>query len=271
MSLKNQSFSSFEVILVCIKIDKRLKEMAQKYGAFLLEDRGLGRCYARNLGITKANGEIIAFLDDDVVLKKDWLERVIKEFVNPCVGGVGGLAIPVNALGYPRKESLSKLFIYDLLGKVQGIYTWTSRLGYKAVVDCLSGSNMAFRSNVISLIDGFDENFYGSSIGEDVDFCLRVRSRGILIVFDPKAIAYHYSNYVKRVRRKDMTFFISTADNETYCKVKNNVYSVFYFLYQVLEALYLSTMTANPKVFFGYLKGILIGFLRGNSWKKSRD
>jgi GT2 family glycosyltransferase len=266
-SLRRQSFKDFEVIVVCIRIDKCVKEIAEKHGVLLLEDQGLGKSYARNLGIKKANGEIIAFLDDDIVLENDWLEKVVKDFQSPRIAGVGGLPIPVNRFGSSKKESRSKLLMLDLLSKIQGKYSWTSNLTYKAAIDILSGSNMAFRSKIVS-IESFDENLYEPSIAEDYDLCLRVRSRGYTLVFDPFAKAYHHSNYLERTISKDANFFYSRADNETYYEVKNDIYNVVFFSYQVFVAMFWSTMNKNPKVFFACLSGILEGIARGKRWRK---
>ncbi|MCJ7425174.1 glycosyltransferase [Candidatus Bathyarchaeota archaeon] len=266
-SLRRQSFTNFEVILICVKIDKCVKEIAEKHGALLLEDQGLGRCHARNLGKSEARGEIVAFLDDDVILGEDWLERVVKDFENPKIAGVGGLPVQVDRLGSPISQSKSRLCLLDLLSKIEGKYSWTNRLKYTAAVDKLSGSNMAFRSEMLSNI-WFDEDFYEPTIAEDYDFCLKIRSKGLILAFDPRARAYHYSNYFERAFSKDDGFFFSRADNETYYEVKNNIYNIVFFSYQVFVAFFWSIMTNNPKVFFTYLKGVIRGAARGKSRKK---
>lgn len=261
-SLKRQSFTNFEIILICTKTDKRIKEIAKKHETLLLEDQGLGRCHARNLGIREAEGDIVAFLDDDIVLENNWLERIVDDFQNPRIAGVGGLPVSVDNFGSPRRESRIRLRMLDLLSKIQGINSWTSTLTHKVEIDTLSGSNMAFRSKTIPE-GGFDRNFYEPSIAEDYDFCLGVRSMGAVLVFDPEAKAYHYSDYFERALRKDVNFFLSRADNETYYEVKNNIYNIIFFLYQIFVALFWSTTNNNPKIFFAFLRGILRGIARG--------
>src|SRR5262245_13985029 len=55
---------------------------------YLLE-RQQGQSFARNLGITSTDKEYIAFTDDDVIVPRDWLARIVDAFVEndaDCVG-----------------------------------------------------------------------------------------------------------------------------------------------------------------------------------------
>lgn len=261
-SLQNQTFQNFEVILVCIKVDKQLRELALRYGTKLLEDRGRGLCFARNLGIREAKGEIVVFLDDDVFLDKEYLEFVVEDFAsNPNFGGVGGVTISIQ-----RNHQHTD----RVLNKVLKLFNREKRFKFKNKVSYLSGSNMAFRRDILLRVGGSDEDFYGPSAGEDADLCLRVAKKGFLLQLDPKAKAYHRSNYEKRIlthHRKDPDFFLALADNQTYWRVKNSVLKgsgwCVYLLYHFLISLYWMLATRNIRVAIAYLKGILKGRLRG--------
>jgi GT2 family glycosyltransferase len=199
-SLADQTFKDFRTILVCIKIDGRIEGISSKYDAILLEDERKGRCYARNLGVKKAEGSIVVFLDDDVTLEKDWLELIMNDFrLNPRIGGVGGVPISVEN---GKASFLPTLydFIYDLMiNKAGGLVGWQGKIGdCPKQVDFLSGSNMAFRRDILLWLGGFDENFYWSSLGEDVDLCLRVTEQGYLVILDPRAKAHHFSDFIQR-------------------------------------------------------------------------
>lgn len=268
-SLQNQTFRDFEIILICIEADEKIRELSSKYGAKLLEDEGKGLCGARNLGIKEAEGEIIVFLDDDVTLEKDWLELIVKNFNSDSrIGGVGGIPITVKE-GKPSSRPVS--IIYDLLvNKAQGLSGWPN---YKARVDFLSGSNMAFKRRVLQQVGGSDENFYGPSAGEDVDLCLRILKKGYYLILDPKAKAYHHSDYIKRVltfHKNDPDFFLALADNQTYYLVKNKILRGLkwlpYLLFRFSNALYWLLTTQNIRNFFSYVKGMIKGRIRGKSW-----
>src|SRR5690606_5178317 len=53
----------------------------------------------KNTGVAAANGEIVAFLDDDAVADPGWLEALEEGFQDPGVVGVGGRTDPIWASG----------------------------------------------------------------------------------------------------------------------------------------------------------------------------
>jgi glycogen(starch) synthase len=247
-----------------------------KYGASLLEDHGKGRCYARNLGINKARGSVVVFLDDDVILEKDWLELVAENFNLDCrIGGVGGIPITMKE----GKES-SHLVIYDfiyelMVNNAEGLTGYQGWQGkdrpYKTKINVLSGSNMAFRRDILLRIGGFDENFYGPSIGEDVDLCLRVSRKGYYLILDPNLNAYHYSDHIERwsAYKNEPGFFFALADNQIYLPVKHQIIRRLnwfpYLLFRFSGAIYLMLKTRKVSILFYYLKGMLNGRMRGKS------
>src|ERR1051326_8998788 len=50
-----------------------------------------GSSTARNVGIDLARGDVILFLDDDVILEPDFIERMLEPYFDAAVGGVGGV------------------------------------------------------------------------------------------------------------------------------------------------------------------------------------
>jgi glycosyltransferase involved in cell wall biosynthesis len=59
----------------------------------LLRERP-GLDFARNAGAGAANGEIVAYTDDDVQLHPRWLDRLVSAFDTPEVMAVTGLVLP---------------------------------------------------------------------------------------------------------------------------------------------------------------------------------
>jgi glycosyltransferase involved in cell wall biosynthesis len=113
-SIKNQSYLNIETIFVV----ERSKELLEKVHSFaeeyniphlkvLFNDGEPRLSAARNVGIKKASGDIIAFVDDDVLLYPDWAENMVKAFYDDSIFGVTGPAIPLwedNSMAWFPKE-----------------------------------------------------------------------------------------------------------------------------------------------------------------------
>jgi histidinol-phosphate phosphatase family protein len=123
------------------------------------DDDGHGPARARNRGWRRSTAEWIAFLDDDVVPERDWLERLAEDLAGlaPSVAGSQG------RIRVPRPEGRRPT---DWERNVAGLETalWAT-------------ADMAYRRSVLVAVGGFDERF-GRAYREDADLALRVRRAG---------------------------------------------------------------------------------------------
>jgi len=151
--------------------------------------RRIGASKARNLGIRKSKGEIIAFLDDDSIPCKWWLKNLVRAYkYGKTVGGVGGRV--VSSLKELNRSSADlPTGIITPFGHV--VFNFNSC--YRKYVEWIRGCNMSFRKNALCSVGGFDENLDPVSQSEDIDLCLRVRNAGYDIVFEPEAVVIHKS------------------------------------------------------------------------------
>ena len=96
-SLLNQSYPETEIVVV-IHISKKLYEKIVKaYGAqnkvrVVFNEQSLGAYAARNVGIRAAQGDILAFLDDDALLFPDWAEQTARAYAEDS--SIIGLTVP---------------------------------------------------------------------------------------------------------------------------------------------------------------------------------
>src|SRR5437868_3200868 len=157
----------------------------------------------RNLGIGSSAGDIVTFLDDDVVLARDYLERIVELFaLDPTLAGVEGtVAIPPPRGRRRLANAFRRFFLMNSLGRPRGV----KRSGFVAYdpaprsvqpVTSLVGCNMSYRRDVFARFR-FDEWFAGYGLGEDQDFSYRV-GRRLKLVQTPYARLEHRVSPVAR-------------------------------------------------------------------------
>lgn len=187
--LEEQTYSHFDILVIeqSKQVDERIKKYAeansQKVKLIHIERRNLPN--ARNVGIKNASGEIILFLDDDIIPDNDLIKWHIENYKENWVNGVGGRVIG----GYDKIPKSARVGDFRKLdGKV--IRNFNSEI--RKEVKHLPGGNMSFKKIVFEHIGFFDEKFGGAvSEGEETDFCLRVQRAGFRFIFEPKALVKH--------------------------------------------------------------------------------
>lgn len=141
---------------------------------------------SRNEALRWADGDVIAFLDDDVCVHSGWAQAVRDGFADPTVAAAGGRTLN----GLPGEEDS---------GEPIGRYLPRGRLTSGFAQDAPSvvdvdhgiGANMAFRRSVLAELGGFRDDYPGTALREDTDMFLRVRSQGRRVVFLPDAVVDH--------------------------------------------------------------------------------
>ena len=147
----------------------------------------------RNLALGLLDGDLVAFLDDDVELDTEYLEHVLQWFdEHPETVGVSGSIdndVPFSAASryYRRMFSLST---GDGILRPSGDLIYLYHPGCPTRVDSLSGSNMVWRRSAIEPLQ-FDETLEGYAYMEDVDFSLRAGLRGDLWMLSDAHLVHH--------------------------------------------------------------------------------
>lgn len=142
---------------------------------YIKNSREKSSAIARNIGIDAATGEIIIFLDDDVILMNDYIEHILEVYQNyPDCVGVQGYII--------QKDGFSKL--NNILCKLT-FRSYTEKntcrvlpsmgivhprpLNKISKCEWMAGSNQSYRAHILHEFK-FDENLKRYSWMEDVDF-----------------------------------------------------------------------------------------------------
>lgn len=138
---------------------------------------------ARNVGIRFARGEIVLFLDDDVVPLPGLIENHVAAYTDPSVGGVAGRILdPGKECDTPPANSKS----FD------PVHGWEyAHFDHTVPGDVMTsrGCNMSFQRLLLLGLGGFDRNI--KIFRDDTDMCLRVIQSGKKIRFVPAAALVH--------------------------------------------------------------------------------
>lgn len=212
-SIFDLQIKPYEVIVVDSNSHDATGKLKDLFPIKLVSLKERNRQRARNLGISMARGGIVAFLDDDVVVCKEWLDEIAKPYAEENVGGVGGRVIPYGASECyveTRKHDVGKVFDNGL---VLGNFDIPSQ--GLVEVDSFIGCNMSFKRDLLLKIGGFDENFVGTGYRDDTDLCVRVSKLGYRLLYNSNALVRH------KFRGKQV------GGKWSYWYVRNHVY--FYF------------------------------------------
>lgn len=157
-----------------------------------------GLATARNTGLVRARGDIVAFTDDDVIVDGAWLRELVAGFKRaPGVACVSGL-VPSGELrtrvqGYfDDRVSWSrnvKPMVYSLAAPPAELPLFPFSIGQFG-----TGANFALRRSIAIQLGGFDTAFgVGTPTGggEDIDMFTRVILGGHVLVMQPSAIVWH--------------------------------------------------------------------------------
>ena len=158
----------------------------------------------------KAKGDILIWLDDDVICKSSWFEKLVWFFDHNAsmVGYCNSTFIPD---GLTEKRDIYKFkflhYLYNMVflngqfyrpchispcgvNSIGGSYGTEGRILYFGC-DFLEPSAFALRARAVICADGFDLNYKGVGDWSDVDLCYRVKKYGTL-VYDGFEFVYHY-------------------------------------------------------------------------------
>ena len=140
------------------------------------------------MGIQLARNRIVAILDDDVTVARDWLAHILSPFSDFTIGVVGGRVVvpgsqPVKLRGKPGRSS----WYGKHWGNVAHM-AGEAPVEVESVMEC----NWAWRRDVASSLRfdaalNFDDaTMYG------LDLCVQARRKGLRVVYEPRALVYHH-------------------------------------------------------------------------------
>jgi len=265
--LARQSYRNNEIIVVDSSNNFDTKELVKLHPAVIYHSIWDGRNnmpVARNLGISCAHGEIVAFIDDDCMVFSSWLENIASGYYDEKIGGVGGSIIDERLTIDPNDKRVGLVFPDGT-----GIFNFRIDLPEPLFVNWFPGGNMSFRRSILVDLGGFDSKYGGDNSYEEVDMSFRVRKAGFNLLFVPDAKLEHIravrdSGVVSRDPEAPQLRY-HQAHNRTYFVLKNIGLNMAFIQY-ILETLYglaVYTIKRSSKAGLKKWGATLIGFISG--------
>jgi glycosyltransferase involved in cell wall biosynthesis len=191
-------FAALEILVVDnASVDRATADVAASFaGVRCVREPRTGLDFARNAAIQYAGGQLLAYLDDDVVVDAGWLDGLYRVWRDcPRAGGYTGLVLPY------RLDTRAQVEFERVGGFGRGyarLYHGAAKLGNAlhpvgaGVVG--AGANMAFDRALLQSLGGFDEALdTGAPLpgGGDLDIFYRVLRSGREIVYEPRYAVFH--------------------------------------------------------------------------------
>lgn len=174
---------------------------------------------ARNVALDQNRCDIFLFLDDDVELEADFVERLMEGYADdPGVTGISGIITNYKPAGFADR-AWQWLFVRGPFhDERQRLYLRADQLrgARRIAVSRFGGGLMSFRTDRTGGLR-FDPNLRGASEGEDVDFCLHLPA-GARLEIDPQARLVHK---ISAVARKSEHWIASVVRANTFLYYRN--------------------------------------------------
>jgi len=147
-----------------------------------------------NCGALASEGTLLLLLNDDMeVVTPDWLERLVMYATFPGIGAAGAKLLfgdgRIQHVGVMVRD-VSPGHLYRGFGPDHGGYANTVRVAgnYSAV----TGACLMTPRDLFEQVGGLSTQFPLSF--NDTDFCLKLRSVGQRVVYDPDTVLYHFES-----------------------------------------------------------------------------
>lgn len=203
-------------------------------------DKNYGFAVGNNKAVKQyPDYQYYAFVNNDIDVEKDWLEKLLETIQKENVGAVGpkilysknkdiinsaGIELDRFSNGYDRYDGQKDSQKYNVVEEV----------------DALCGAVLLVNGNAFREVEGFDERMF--FYYEDIDLCLRLRDLGYKLMYDGRSVVYHdhmgTSSKWKSFRRNVLSLkhrYLSVAKRKGFlvALIQLKIWLFLYFIWKV--------------------------------------
>ena len=204
-SVLDSDYQRLEVIVVDNGSTDDSMAMARIHGERVIcieNGKNLGFAAGCNVGIRACHGDIVVLLNVDTMVRKRWIEALVKHFVDDervalagsrllfldgrTIQHAGGIVEPngiCRHLGYGEKDD--------------------GRYRQVCEVDYLTGASLAIRRSALEEVGLLDEGFF--FYYDDVDLASEMKERGYSVLYVPDSVVLHFETY--GLRKKSFAYY----------------------------------------------------------------
>ncbi|QSG14967.1 glucosyl-dolichyl phosphate glucuronosyltransferase [Halapricum desulfuricans] len=198
-SVREQTYDDVELVLVSDGSEAVTRQFERDFAdsedVVITElDENSGLLEARNHGAEVANGDVVAFIDDDAIADPEWVDQLVESYEQQDAVAVGGKMVPEWVAGKP--DFLPEEF-YWLVGVTHRGFGPGGEPNTAGEVRNTNGSNLSFLREVFIELNGFDTAIGGRKgdanlQGGETELCARLQQEcGKGVWYNPNAVVSH--------------------------------------------------------------------------------
>lgn len=206
--LEKSTYENYEIVIV--ENGSETKEIFDYYTSLKEYDNirvvtyekpegqnGFNYSAVNNFGVKQTKGDYILLLNNDTeVITVNWMEELLMYAQREDVGAAGAKLYygnkTIQHAGVVLQLGAHRTAGHSHYGQSRENLGYMGRLCYAQNVSAVTGACLLVKKSLFEEVGGLDESFAISL--NDVDFCLKLREKGLLIVFTPFAELYHYES-----------------------------------------------------------------------------
>lgn len=188
----------WEVLVVDNNSSDQTREVVEEFSRrfparfrYLLESQP-GKSRALNAGVSNAHGDVLAFMDDDVIVDPAWLRNLTAGLEDGEWAGAGGRILPQGGFSPPHWLALNGPYA---MGGILAFFDLGDDPG--ELKHAPFGTNMAFRKTMFEKHGVFRTDLGPSPDpkiprpNEDTELGRRLMAAGERLRYEPSAVVYH--------------------------------------------------------------------------------